>query len=145
MKKFIIGAVFAVVFLTTGSMVYAQNQKNQQKKTESEFYYVNIGLEKIYPYRTGYVVMYRKALGHMARAYLPMEWFIGAATKGEIITLPAGRTWPSMSVYYKNGEFSHVRLYIHRSNSHETWGDIPQTVNIDSSFENVQDIKLSFQ
>jgi hypothetical protein len=80
----------------------------------------------------------------MARAYIPMEWFVDSAGRGEIITLPKGKTWPSMSVYYKEGEFSHVRLYVHRSPAHQTWGIIPQNVNIDSRFEDVETLDLKF-
>jgi hypothetical protein len=73
-----------------------------------------------------------------------MEWFRDAAGKGELITLPPGRNWPYLTVYYKSGEFSHVRLYIHRSKAHETWGNIPLNVNIDDRFENIETITLEF-
>jgi hypothetical protein len=73
-----------------------------------------------------------------------MEWFSSSAGKGEVITLPKGTVWPSLTIYYKDGEFDHVRLYVHRSPSHQTWGTIPQTVNIDDRFENVEDLELKF-
>jgi hypothetical protein len=138
MKKIIILAVLAV-FLFAVSPVFAQEK---QDRVESEYYYKNVSLEKIYPYRAGYVVQYRQGMSKVARAYLPIEWFVGSATKGEIITLPSGIAWPSMTVYYKNGEFSHVRLYVHHLTTHQTWGDIPQNVNIDSSFEGVEELKV---
>jgi hypothetical protein len=139
MKKLVVVAVCAVL-LIAGLPVFAQNS---QKENESEYYYKNISLERIYPYRNGYVVQYRKGV-QMAQAYLPMEWFSSSAGRGEIITLPKGTAWPSLTVYYKNGEFSHVRLYVHHSASHQTWGTVPQTVNIDSRFENVEDLRLSY-
>ena len=135
---------FAVltVLLVAGSPVFAQ--ADQQRASDSEFYYKNVTLERIYPYRNGYAVQYRRGLNRLEMAYLPLEWFTGAAGKGEIITLPAGKGWPSLTVYYKNGEFSHVRLYIHHMASHQTWGTIPQNVVIDDRFENVEDIRLKF-
>jgi hypothetical protein len=105
---------------------------------------VNITLERIYPYPTGYVVQYRKGLNQIDRLYLPMEWFVSTAGKGEIITLPAGTAWPSLTAFYKDGTFSHLRLYVHRSPSHQTWGTIPQNINLDSQFENVEDVKIKF-
>jgi hypothetical protein len=140
MKKLIFAALIVVIF-AVGSPVFAQTRERQ----ESEFYYVNVSLEKIWPYRRGYIVQYRKGLYQMGRAYLPSEWFTSTASKGEIITLPPGTNWPSMTVYYKNGDFSHVRLYVHRWNSHETWGAVPQNVNIDSSFDDLESIRLEFE
>jgi len=140
MKKLTVAAVFAV-FLVIGSPVFAQDNHKEQ---QSEYYYKNISLEKIYPYRNGYIVQYRRGINTIDKAYLPMSWFTGSAGKGEIITLPQGKVWPSLTVYYKNGEFSHVRLYVHHLTSHETWGTIPQAVNIDSSFENVEKLDLKF-
>ena len=143
MKKLVFFAVFTVL-LAAGSPIFAQTNRDKQRESDSEYYYKNVSLEKVYPYRNGYVVMYRRGINGMEKAYLPMAWFTSSAGKGEIITLPAGKAWPSLSVYYKNGEFSHVRLYIHHSASHQTWGTIPQGVNLDSVFDGVEELDLKF-
>jgi len=140
MKKLVFFAVFTVI-LAAGSPVFAQADK---KANDSEYYYKNVALEKIYPYRNGYVIQYRRGLNRIEKAYLPLEWFTSAAGKGEIITLPKGQAWPSLTIYYKNGEFSHIRLYVHHLASHETWGTIPQNANLDSFFEGVEELKLKF-
>jgi len=140
MKKLVFFVVFTVI-LAVGSPVFAQKE---QKKNDSEYYYKNISLERIFPYRNGYVIQYRRGINGIERAYLPMAWFSSSAGKGEIITLPQGKAWPSLSIYYKNGEFSHVRLYVHHSPSHQTWGTIPQAVNIDDRFEGVEELDLKF-
>ena len=129
-------------FLAAGLPVFAQDQRDER---DSEFYYINVSLEKVYPYRKGYIVQYRKGFFEHGKAYLPAEWFTDADSKGEIITLPRGKSWPSMTVYYKNGEFSHVRLYVHRWQSHATWGSVPQNVDIDKNFDNVDTLKIDFQ
>ncbi|MCL1837635.1 MAG: hypothetical protein FWG46_08825 [Treponema sp.] len=141
MKKYVFAAVLAVL-LTAGVFVFAQNIPDDHA---SEYYYINISLEKVWPYRKGYVVQYRKGLYQTARAYIPSEWFTNTASRGEIITLPPGNAWPSMTVYYKEGEFSHVRLYVHRWQDHQTWGNVPQNINIDSYFEGVETIDLQFR
>ncbi|MCL2271056.1 MAG: hypothetical protein FWC24_06920 [Treponema sp.] len=146
MKKVIFAVIFTI-FLVAGSPIFAQEEEQKQDKkkgNESIYYYKNLSLEKIFMYRRGYVVQYRRGPNRMGRAYLPHEWFTAAAGKGEIINLPPGNSWPSMSVYYKEGEFSHVRLYVHRSPYHLTWGALPQNVNIDSYFENVEVLELKF-
>ena len=140
MKRLVVAIAF-VVLIAAGSPVFAQRIPVGR---ESEYYYVNVSLEKIWPYRRGYVVQYRRGLYNTGRAYLPAEWFTNAASQGEIINLPPGNSWPSMSVYYRNGEFSHVRLYVHRWYSHQSWGSIPQDVNIDSEFENLETLDLRY-
>jgi len=141
MKKLVFAAIF-IVFLFVGLPVFAQNQKNDRK--DSEYYYVNMTLEKVYPYRRGYVVMYRKGLFQFNKAFLPAEWFTDADSKGEIIVLPPGKVWPSLTVYYKNGKFSHVRLYVHRWANHPSWGNIPQNIQLDDQFDNVESVTLEF-
>jgi len=140
MKKFVFAAIF-IVSLAVVLPVFAQNQKDER---DSEYYYVNISLEKIYPYRRGYVVQYRKGFFQYGKAYLPAEWFSDADSKGEVIVLPPGKAWPSMTVYFKDGIFSHVRLYVHRWASHQTWGSIPQNVNLDGNFDYIESVQIEY-
>jgi hypothetical protein len=134
--------VFSLIILAALSVPLFAQKISEGK--ESEYFYVNVPLEKIYPYRKGYVVQYRKGVNQMGRAYLPVEWFEQAASRAELLYLGPGNSWPYLTVYYKNGAFDHVRLYVHRSRTHETWGSVSLTVNIDDRFENVDDLKLEF-
>jgi hypothetical protein len=134
-----IAAVFAM--LSTVMPVMAEDIPDDKK---SEYYYVNVPIERIYPYRKGYVISYRKGVTGIANAYLPVEWFTEAGNKGDIITMGSGNSWPYLTVYYKAGQFSHVRLYVRRERNHESWGNVPLNINLDDRFENVDDIKLEF-
>ena len=118
----IIGMVLTPVFLL-----------GESNTNTSEVYYVNVPVEKIYPSWSGYVIQYRGSRGY-GTVGLPREWFSGTATKAELIVLPRGRSWPSMSIFYKDGEFSHVRLYVHNSKGHQTWGNIPQGTDVSRYF-----------
>jgi len=138
MKKLVFAAIFLIT-LAVGLPVFAQNQKDER---DSGFYYVNITLEKIFPYRRGYIVQYRKGLFQYGRAYLPAEWFTDADSKGEIVTLPPGTAWPSLTIYYKDGVFNHVRLYIHRLRTHTSWGNVPSSINIDDKFDYIDTVQL---
>jgi len=141
MKRFIVAVVIAVI-IAAGSPLFAQNSDDGK---ESGVYYVNISLERIFPYKAGYIVQYRFGHAQTARAYLPMKWFNDPEdVYGEIVNLPRGRSWPSMTVYYKDGAFSHVRLYVHPQASHQTWGYIPQNSNLDHLFEGVETLELKF-
>jgi hypothetical protein len=92
----------------------------------------------------GYVVIYRNGSNQMARTYLPLDWFNAMGGKGAIAYLGSGREWPSMTVYYQNGEFSHVLLRLRRERAHQTWGVIPLNANIDEYFRDIDEVRLDF-
>jgi hypothetical protein len=140
MKKLIMAAVFLAVFVL-GSPLFAQKISPEKS---SEYFYENITLEKIYPSRAGYILQYRKGVNGIGRVYIPNEWFTDAASKAELITLPRGKNWPSMTVFYKEGEFTHLRLYVHRWKGHQTWGNVPLNVDVDPYFKDVSTVKLEF-
>jgi hypothetical protein len=142
MKKIVF---LALVCLTViGILPLAAQNNAASNGNDSDFYYVTVHLEKVYPYRKGYAVSYRQGVNKLATAYLPEEWFHGTAAKGDLVYLPSGQDWPHLTVYYSNGEFSHVRLYIRKDRGHTTWGNIPLNVNIDDRFDDSGDLKLAF-
>ena len=145
MKKFIFGLLVLAVI----SPVFAQTNLDQP----GNIYCFNVRIEKIYPSSQGYIIQYQRGAGGFGTVGIPNEWFMGvladsqptsgpaaagleyvAAGKAEIIILPPGNNWPSMSIFYIDGELSHVRLYVHRLKSHQTWGNIPQGTNVNRYF-----------
>ena len=140
MKIFIIAAA-AMILFSFGGPLFAQQISPEHS---SEYFYENVHLEKIYPTRLGFILQYRKGINGIARMYVPNEWFTDAASKAELIYLPPGKNWPSVTVYFKSGEFSHLRLYVHRWRGHDTWGNVPLNIDITPYFENVETIKLEF-
>jgi hypothetical protein len=137
-------SLFLIILGLSFASILPLAAQTLDKDHESAFYYVSVPIEKVYPYRKGYVVEYRKGTAGRARTYLPIEWFSASAGKGEVIPQGTGPGWPRLVIYYKDKEFSHVRLYVRRNMNHETWGNIPLNVNIDDRFEDVNDIKLEF-
>ena len=140
MKKLILTIALLTVFAAI-IPVFAQQISEEN---QSEYYYVNVPIEKIYLYRAGYVINYRQGINKMGTLYLPNEWFTDAASKGELLTLPKGKDWPTLTIYYKEGEFSHVRLYVHRWKGHTTWGVVPMNVNIDDRFQNIDTLEINY-
>jgi hypothetical protein len=133
--------IVACVILSAAAPLFAQKISGDR---ESKHYYVRVDLEKIYPYRKGYIVQYRKGANQMSRTYIPYEWFTTAAGKGSLVTVE-GTAWPSMTVFYNEGKFDRVALYVHRSKGHATWGSVPLTVNVDDKFENVEELQIEFE
>jgi hypothetical protein len=156
-RKFILLGIFSGILAFALFMVFsapaAVAQQSQEdtmesrwgKENISDLYYINVPIEKVYPYRLGYVVLYRKGNNALGRAYIPYEWFRFSNRKADLVQLGDGPWWPSMSVFYKEGAFHSVKLYVAKRDSHLTWGMIPSNVNIDDRFQNVEGIDLGFK
>jgi hypothetical protein len=140
MKKLFLVTVIGLIGLSV-QPVFAQQNADPN---ESELYYVNVPVEKIYPYYKGYVVTYRSGVNKMGTAYIPIEWFRNDVHKAQLAQIGSGKNWPSMTVFYKEGAFHSVRLYVARHSSHETWGTISSDVNLDSRFEGVETLDIKF-
>lgn len=132
--------IFVFLILVFISPVFAQNES---RYNTSDMYVINVSVDKIYPSGRGYLIQYRTGLG-LSTVGIPNEWFSSAGGKAELVHLPRGRSWPSMSVFYRDGEFSHVRVYAHREKSHQTWGNIPQSADVSRFFSDSEDFKLRF-
>ena len=155
--KLVLLSIFAGVLIFAGFMIISvqpvtAQQSDGNPRTEedrwgagniSELYYINVPIEKVYPYRLGYVVLFRKGANELGRAYIPYAWFRANVAKAQLFQLGDGKTWPSMSVFYKEGAFYGVKLYVAKRTSHLTWGNIPSNVNLDDRFEGVESIDLS--
>ena len=137
MKKLIILSII----LAAASPLFAQTLSPENT---SDMYYLSVPVEKIYPSSRGYLIQYRKGANGIGTVALPNEWFTNSAGKGELITLPRGTSWPTLTVFYREGEFSHVRLYVHKSKAHSTWGNVPQSADLSKYFENTDTIKIEY-
>jgi hypothetical protein len=134
MRKLFLAVLLGLV-LSMAQSLYAQDRQ------ESEYYYVSIPIEKIYVHNTGYMVTYLKGF-QLVRTFIPHAWFTDPAGKADLITLGTGRVWPSISIYYRNGEFSHVRLYVRRDRSHQTWGSVPISSDLEQYFVYIEEVEL---
>jgi len=135
MKKIII----ALIFLALVTPVFAQAINSSEN-----FYCINVPVEKIYPSHKGYIVQYRAGSATVATIGIPNEWFTDAASCAQLVKLPTASDWPTMSVFYSDGKFSHVRLYTHPAKSHWTWGNIPMGIDVDRFFADKESFKLQF-
>ncbi len=136
-------ALFTVVCVIPVVAQDASTAVTLSEENKSAFYYVNVPLEKVYPHQNGYMVLYRKSGSVLTRAYLPLKWFSESAGKAELLKLDHGTVWPYMTVYYKEGTFDHVRLFVRREMSHQSWGNLPQGTNLAEEFE-IEELKLEF-
>ena len=135
MKKLIV----VLFILAVVSPLFAQ----QEEKRES-FYYINVPVEKIYPSNEGYIIMYRSSNSVLAMIGIPNDWFYDSGGNAQMVKLPLASDWPTMTVFYSEGKFSHVRLYYHPAKSHSTWGFVPQGADVSHFFGDKDSFKLQF-
>jgi hypothetical protein len=119
--------------------------QNIPKESLSDLYCINIPIEKVFPTRQGYVVVYRRGLNAVGTVYIPYTWFKAENKKGQLGLLGDGPTQPSMSVFYKEGSFHSVKLYLAKRTSHQTWGSLPTNVNLDDRFEGVEELNIQYK
>ena len=136
MKKIII----VLVFVALAAPVFAQSPSSES----INMYYVNVSVEKIFPSREGYIIQYRNSSSVVAAVGIPIEWFASAGGRAEMVKLPTTADWPTMSVFYVDGEFSHVRLYVHEAKSHHTWGNIPLSTDVSGYFKDREKFDIKF-
>ena len=121
--------------------LYAQNRSQ-----ESSYNYTSVPIERIYVHREGYVISYRigRNLNDMTNVFIPHEWFTNPAGKAEIVLVGTGNIWPRMTLYYRDGVFSHVRIVARRDTRHSTWGVAPVYLELSDRFRGVEEIHLEY-
>jgi len=132
--------VFILIILALAAPVFAQVNNDRDTK----LYVINIPVEKIYPSHEGYIIMYKSGASTTGTIGIPNEWFTDAGGRAQLVKLPLASDWPTMSVFFVDGEFSHVRLYTHPAKSHWTWGSVPMGTDVSRFFEDSDSFKLKF-
>ncbi|MDR1933204.1 MAG: hypothetical protein LBQ57_10340 [Spirochaetales bacterium] len=118
MKKFC--ALMAVLLFSALGMAAAD---------ESQFYARSFLIDRVYPHQAGYKVLYITSKMSYATTYLPHKWFSQSASKGGVqakgeLSWGNDPSYPYMVVFWKEGKFSHVRLYLKKDMYDVSYGVI---------------------
>jgi hypothetical protein len=106
----------------------------------SEYYPIKVDVVKIYSHGEGFRVVYRRGQFDVSDVFLPKRWFVPNGKA--VMYRGTGPAYPYMVVYYKEGKFDHVKLYVQDSMQHESWGYIEPSEGR-GKFEH-EEIKLLF-
>lgn len=129
---------FTIAILLVGVEAFAQEQDTEH----DEILTLTVQIQKVYPHRLGYKVIYDRSDLYPAEAYLPGRWFTAAAGKGEII-YSEHPSVPYMTVVWMNNEFDHVRLFVHANPADRSWGSLPSDLDLRDEFQ-VETLDLQF-
>jgi hypothetical protein len=86
----------------------------------SAFYPVRIDVVKVFSHADGYRVIYRKGSSDVAALFIPSRWFTPGG-KAELVR-DNDPSFPYITVFYKDGKFDHLRLYVLADQKDQTWG-----------------------
>ena len=127
--------LFALIFLVLG--VFSINAQEQDPK----LYVKTVGIMKILNHALGYKVLYLKSTMEVGEFYVPHSWF-KAGGKAALV-LGNGPAFPYFSVFYREGEFDHIKIYAAENIRHLSWGRLKRQVGDSSKFE-VETLDLEF-
>ena len=108
---------------------------------DPELYVKTVGIMKILNHSLGYKVLYLKSSMEVGEFYVPHSWF-KAVGNAELV-LGNGQAYPYFSVFYRNGEFDHIKIYAADNIQHLSWGRLKAQVGDSSKFE-VETLNLEF-
>ena len=100
---------------------------------ESTMFVKTMPIIRIYSHRMGFKVLYLKNNFTLGAFYVPLRWFDEAASKG-LLVKGFFEEYPYFSIFWKDGEFHSVKLYVKENLQHETWGTLGSEEGIDSKF-----------
>ncbi len=125
-----------LILLCVSTAVFAE-------ATESPYYVKSVPIVKVYSVEQGYRLVYMNSSMKYSAVYVPIEWFGGAAAKAEVV-YGRSESYPYFSIFWKDGAFDHIRLYLKSDRTDLTWGDVDSTDDISGKFEGVESIELKF-
>ena len=113
------------------------------ESVESEYYVKTVLIHKIYHHTQGFRVVYETQDLKLKDTFIPYSWFKNPQNpdpdnwKAEVVygDMPE---YPYYNIYWKNGQFSHIRLFLRNKRTHPSWGTLKdpdrytENFNIDS-------------
>jgi len=132
----------AVLLLVAFMLVFSVVAVMPAAAEESDMYYVNVQILKIFPLHEGYYVIYRRAGLKAGEAYIPQTW-LDRRDQRAVLNLTEQNITPYLSVIYKGGEFDHVTIVAAKNLQHPTWGNMVERDDQPDKF-NIEKLDLQF-
>lgn len=118
---------------------------------ESPLYAKTVPVVKVTSHEKGYRVSYLTAHGELKTIYLPIEWLYQVGdyrnadgfVKVEVVR-GFGEAYPYMQIFWKDGKFHHLRLFVVNSYNDRTWGVVKDGENLAPKFDPSKPIDFQF-
>ena len=119
-------AIACFLLLMLGFLAFGQEQPN--------VYFVSVPILKILSHPEGYKILYmRNSDMKVDEFYIPHRWLAKSGGKAEMVF---GRdpSYPYFSVFYRDGKFDFIRLYVMEDVKDLTWGILRKTEASNAAF-----------
>jgi hypothetical protein len=114
-----------------------------QQRAERQVYSKTVAIAKVYPHLLGYRILYFKSDLTYGEMYVPSSWFkFDGAGRGAVVWGNTGE-FPYFTIYYADGAFDRIVLYLHENMKHLSWGSLPPGIDLATQF-NVQEPPRDF-
>ena len=134
MRKLVVCCV--MVFLLASTLLSFSQQNTQ------DVFYKHAQIVKIYTHMLGYKVVYRKSNLRLGEFFVPMNWFKNSGGKGEIVW-GSKPSYPYFSVFWVDGKFNHIRLYVVSNVNSHTWGVLEGGKELIEDFQ-IEELNIEF-
>jgi hypothetical protein len=122
-------AVVAVLVLLACAVAFAQ------EKADQNVYVKSVRIAKVYPHALGYRILYFKSTLEYAEMYVPIQWFSFSGTSKANVIWGETAEFPYFSIYYKDGKFDRILLYLHSDMHDVTWGALAPGIDLTRQFD----------
>ncbi len=128
-------AVCVFLLLLVLGAAFAQEQ-------DTKVYVKSVPILKILTSSAGYKVLYVKSDMQVGEIYLPLSWFGKAGGQAEIV-FGKDPSYPYFSVFYKDGKFDFIRLYVLDNVADISWGILKRSEEEFNRFK-VDTLKIEY-
>ena len=132
-----LAAITAVLLLLACSAAFAQEKASQ------DVYVKTIPIAKIYTHPLGYRILYFKSDLQYGEIYVPITWFSWSGQGRANVVWGQTREFPYLTIYYADGTFDHIKLYLQSNMHHISWGTMDPGLDLSAKF-NVQEPPKDF-
>ncbi len=133
----------AVGLLTLAGLPSFAQDQSQSNTNPKDAYYKTIPIIKIWMAQEGYLVQFWNSHSQVADIYVPIDWFNkGTDSKADIVygNEPG---YPYCSIFWVDGKFDHIVLYVLDNYHSPTWGVLEPGSDQASKF-NIQEVSKEF-
>jgi hypothetical protein len=118
-------AIACLLLLTLAFLAFGQEP--------SKVYVKSVPIVKIFSHPEGYKILYLRSDMKVDELYIPHRWLSKSGGRGEIV-FGKDPSYPYFSVFYRDGKFDFIRLYVVEDIRDLTWGVLRKTEASNAAF-----------
>lgn len=117
----------AAALLIAAATVLAQ-------QTDPDAFVKTVRIGRIYTHPLGYRIIYLKSGSEWGEMYIPIGWFSTSGLGKAEAVWGNDPAYPYLSIYYANGKFERIRLYLRSDPRDPSWGTIDPGLDLSKQF-----------